>query len=98
MRPPARSPAAPRSRLRRGRARRTWRGPWASRADGRVGEDCEYSHPMTIERVQTAVLPDVPTAASDELWDLETLAQAHRLGDWMFEQFSGFVRGEAVEV
>ena len=53
---------------------------------------------MAIERTQTAVIPDVPTAASDELWDLETLAQAHRLGDWMFEQFSGFVRGEAVEV
>jgi SAM-dependent methyltransferase len=53
---------------------------------------------MAIERTQTAVIPDAPTAASDELWDLETLARAHRLGDWMFEQFSGFVRGEAVEV
>jgi len=51
---------------------------------------------MAIERTQTAVIPDGPTAASDELWDLETLAQAHRLGDWMFEQFSGFVRAESL--
>ena len=46
----------------------------------------------------------MPTAApadrdaSSELWDLETLAGARRLGDWMFEQFAPLVRGRAVEV
>jgi SAM-dependent methyltransferase len=33
-----------------------------------------------------------------ELWDLQALARARRLTDWMFEQFAGAVRGRAVEV
>jgi SAM-dependent methyltransferase len=33
-----------------------------------------------------------------ELWDLETLARARRLADWMFEQFAWAARGMAVEV
>jgi SAM-dependent methyltransferase len=37
-------------------------------------------------------------AAADELWDLETLAGARRLGDWMFEQFAPLVGGRVVEV
>lgn len=53
---------------------------------------------MTIERAQTAVIPDAPMVASDELWDLQNLARAHRLGDWMFEQFSRFATGDVVEV
>jgi SAM-dependent methyltransferase len=32
------------------------------------------------------------------LWDLEPLARAERLADWMFEQFSGAAKGAAVEV
>ncbi len=34
----------------------------------------------------------------EELWDLETLARAPRLGAWMFEQFAPFVHGAVVEV
>lgn len=33
-----------------------------------------------------------------ELWDLENLALATGLGDWMFEQFAEHARGRAVEV
>ncbi len=33
-----------------------------------------------------------------ELWDLESLARARRLADWMFDQFALAVRGAAVEV
>jgi SAM-dependent methyltransferase len=33
-----------------------------------------------------------------ELWDLETLARAKRLADWMFEQFAWAASGMAVEV
>jgi SAM-dependent methyltransferase len=33
-----------------------------------------------------------------ELWDLEALARARRLTDWMFEQFAWAARGTAVEV
>jgi SAM-dependent methyltransferase len=40
----------------------------------------------------------VETAASAELWDLETLARAKRLTDWMFEQFSWAARGRCAEV
>jgi SAM-dependent methyltransferase len=37
-------------------------------------------------------------ADASELWDLETLAGARRLGDWMFEQFAPLVGGRVVEV
>jgi SAM-dependent methyltransferase len=33
-----------------------------------------------------------------ELWDLQTLARARRLADWMFEQFAWAARDAAVEV
>ena len=33
-----------------------------------------------------------------QLWDLETLARAKRLADWMFEQFAWAASGMAVEV
>jgi SAM-dependent methyltransferase len=33
-----------------------------------------------------------------EIWDLENLARARRLGDWMFSQFADLVRGRVVEV
>lgn len=49
---------------------------------------------MAIEPTQT----DSALTASDELWDLENLAKARRLGDWMFEQFPRFAGGEVVEV
>lgn len=35
---------------------------------------------------------------SEEIWDLENLARARRLGDWMFSQFADLVRGRVVEV
>jgi SAM-dependent methyltransferase len=44
----------------------------------------------------TATTPARDDAA--ELWDLETLAGAPRLGDWMFEQFAPLVGGRVVEV
>jgi SAM-dependent methyltransferase len=53
---------------------------------------------MAIEQTQTAVPTDAPLTASDALWDLENLARARRLGDWMFEQFPPFAGGEVVEV
>jgi len=34
----------------------------------------------------------------DELWGLENLAEARRLGDFAFEQFAPFVHGDVVEV
>src|SRR5918999_5753703 len=34
----------------------------------------------------------------DELWDLENLKRARRLGDWIFEQFRPYVRGRVTEV
>jgi SAM-dependent methyltransferase len=34
----------------------------------------------------------------EELWDLENLRGAQRLGDWMYEQFRPFVGGRVVEV
>ena len=37
-------------------------------------------------------------ADAELLWDLETLARARRLGDWMFEQFAPYVGPEAVEI
>jgi SAM-dependent methyltransferase len=46
----------------------------------------------------TAVSTDVNAPAESELWDLETLAGARRLGDWMFEQFAPLARGRVVEV
>jgi SAM-dependent methyltransferase len=39
-----------------------------------------------------------PQHDSEGLWDLELLASARRLGDWMFEQFAPYARGNAVEV
>jgi SAM-dependent methyltransferase len=35
---------------------------------------------------------------SSELWDLENLAAAEGLGDWMFDQFRPFVHGRVAEV
>jgi SAM-dependent methyltransferase len=38
------------------------------------------------------------TGEHDELWDLENLRAARRLGDWMYEQFEPYVGAETVEV
>ena len=40
----------------------------------------------------------IVSADEQELWDLENLARARGLGDWMFEQFAPYARGRAVEV
>jgi 2-polyprenyl-3-methyl-5-hydroxy-6-metoxy-1,4-benzoquinol methylase len=37
-------------------------------------------------------------SSKSELWDLENLARATRLGDWMFEQFADLATGHVVEV
>src|SRR5215212_9681516 len=37
-------------------------------------------------------------AAEDEIWDLENLRRARRLGDWVFEQFRPYVRGRVAEI
>jgi SAM-dependent methyltransferase len=42
--------------------------------------------------------PDDRPDGRQELWDLENLASAEGLGDWMFEQFAPYARGRAVEV
>src|SRR5690242_6948070 len=39
-----------------------------------------------------------PTHDPDALWDLEVLAGARGLGDWMFEQFAAYVGDDVVEV
>jgi SAM-dependent methyltransferase len=39
-----------------------------------------------------------PKPEEQELWDLERLARARRLADWMFDQFAPAVHGDAVEV
>jgi SAM-dependent methyltransferase len=39
-----------------------------------------------------------PAHDTDALWDLEVLAGARGLGDWMFEQFSPYVGDDVVEV
>ena len=39
-----------------------------------------------------------PGSAGEELWDLERLAGAKGLGDWMFSLFSGHARGTVAEV
>jgi SAM-dependent methyltransferase len=38
------------------------------------------------------------TPTDDEVWDLENLARARGLGDWMFEQFQDLAHGRVVEV
>jgi SAM-dependent methyltransferase len=38
------------------------------------------------------------TESHDELWDLENLRSARRLGDWMYEQFEPYIGPEVVEV
>jgi SAM-dependent methyltransferase len=48
--------------------------------------------------VSTDVDANAVAAAQSELWDLETLAGARRLGDWMYEQFAPLARGRVVEV
>ncbi len=35
---------------------------------------------------------------ADEIWDLENLKRARRLGDWVFEQFDEHVRGRVAEI
>jgi SAM-dependent methyltransferase len=35
---------------------------------------------------------------TEDLWDLESLANSRRLGDWMFDQFADAVHGSVVEV
>ncbi|HEX8119881.1 MAG TPA: class I SAM-dependent methyltransferase [Solirubrobacteraceae bacterium] len=37
-------------------------------------------------------------AHDDEIWDLENLKRARRLGDWVFEQFRPYVRGRVAEI
>lgn len=37
-------------------------------------------------------------AIHEEIWDLENLKRARRLGDWIFEQFRPHVRGRVAEV
>jgi SAM-dependent methyltransferase len=39
-----------------------------------------------------------PAHDAETLWDLEVLAGARRLGDWMFEQFAAYVGDDVVEV
>jgi SAM-dependent methyltransferase len=38
------------------------------------------------------------TSTDHEIWDLENLARARGLGDWMFEQFADLAHGRVVEV
>jgi SAM-dependent methyltransferase len=46
-------------------------------------------------------VPDIRETApaqQHDLWDLENLARARRLGDWMFDQFRNEVFGSVVEI
>jgi SAM-dependent methyltransferase len=42
--------------------------------------------------------PGLATPGREDLWDLENLARARRLGDWMFDQFKTQVSGSVVEI
>jgi SAM-dependent methyltransferase len=48
--------------------------------------------------VADRLLGHEPQTAHDELWDLENLARARRLCDWMFDQFEWAVTGSVVEI
>ena len=43
-------------------------------------------------------MPSERVAETHPLWDLESLARATRLADWMFDQFSWAAKGAAAEV
>jgi SAM-dependent methyltransferase len=43
-------------------------------------------------------MPEAPAAADSELWDLQQLAEARGLCDWMFDQFRDRVGPDVVEV
>src|SRR5438093_13358077 len=43
-------------------------------------------------------VPEVQAPPGGELWDLENLARARRLCDWMFEQFAWAARGACAEI
>src|SRR5689334_13033500 len=46
----------------------------------------------------TGAMAVTPTHDPDALWDLEILAGARGLGDWMFEQFAPYVGDTVAEV
>jgi SAM-dependent methyltransferase len=46
----------------------------------------------------TGATAPAPAHDRDALWDLEVLAGARGLGDWMFEQFAPYVGDDVVEV
>jgi SAM-dependent methyltransferase len=48
--------------------------------------------------VLLAETSSVEALPAEDLWDLRSLARARRLCDWMFEQYSGEVRGSVAEV
>src|SRR6058998_2035794 len=48
--------------------------------------------------VQQGNVPEVQATPGGELWDLENLARARRLCDWMFEQFAWAARGACAEI
>jgi SAM-dependent methyltransferase len=54
--------------------------------------------PMPSSHAPPAPPPAAFEETHHELWDLENFNSAHRLGDWMFEQFAPFVGGSVVEV
>ena len=56
---------------------------------------------MSLAAALSPYCARVPTDSQDPtevLWELDELARAHRLGDWMFEQFSPKVGPRAAEV
>jgi SAM-dependent methyltransferase len=54
--------------------------------------------PMPSPQAPPAPPPAAFEETHHELWDLENFNSARRLGDWMFEQFAPFARGDVVEV
>ena len=64
---------------------------------------CREPNPMNLAsaaRASGATAQDPATGAPDrnETWDLEHLAGARRLCDWMFSQFANDIGGDVVEV
>src|SRR3954464_13537545 len=49
-------------------------------------------------RPMTGATAASPSHDAEALWDLEVLAGARGLGDWMFEQFAAYVGDDVVEV
>jgi SAM-dependent methyltransferase len=64
------------------------------------GRFADKRHALSRMRPIESIAPhaDVASPRAPVPWDLERLARARRLGDWMFDQYAGAVRGRVAEI